>query len=98
VRIGHCFDAEIAPSVDVEIGRSSRPGHDLAFVHFTDGYMLTGTTTDCRFNLSTNNIVHLTIRPQDLVDADEEEQKRIADGRPRDRSEERRSPRCCIIL
>jgi hypothetical protein len=34
VEIAHCFHAVVAPAVDVEIGRSSRSGHDPAFMHF----------------------------------------------------------------
>ena len=51
---------------------------------------------ECKFNKTAKNVVHMTVRPQDIVDEEEEERKR-AEGRQREEHEP--TARCgCIIL
>ncbi|KFY89991.1 hypothetical protein V500_05353 [Pseudogymnoascus sp. VKM F-4518 (FW-2643)] len=52
---------------------------------------------DCRFNEHATNVVHMTVRPQDIVDEEETERKR-AEARQHERPEP--TPGCgrCVIL
>lgn len=49
---------------------------------------------DCRFNADSPNVVHMTVKPQDVVD-DEEAGKGVS----RDKSSSERTPGCrCIVM
>jgi hypothetical protein len=51
---------------------------------------------ECKFNKTAKNVVHMTVRPQDIVDEEEEERKR---AEVRQREEHEQTARCgCIIL
>lgn len=53
--------------------------------------------TDCRFNREGPNVVHMTIKPQEIVD--EEDAKAAKSTQSRDHEEGERSPGCrCVIL
>ncbi len=52
--------------------------------------------TECRFNAESPNVVHMSIKPQEMVD-DEEASKQKNMGRDRD-GEERTAGCHCIIL
>jgi len=51
---------------------------------------------ECRFNADTPNVVHMSIKPQEMVD-DEEASKQKNLGRDRD-GEERTAGCRCVIL
>ncbi|KAF1814215.1 hypothetical protein P152DRAFT_264159 [Eremomyces bilateralis CBS 781.70] len=68
----------------------------IRLIHF--GRMLEDNTAlrDCRFNADNPNVVHMTVRPQELV---EEEDTKATKAAARDRDAEgRESTRCCVIL
>lgn len=59
-------------------------------------WLLTSLTLECRFTSEHANVVHMTIKPQDMVD-DEEASKSKAPGRERENGDG--PSRChCVIL
>jgi len=68
----------------------------IRLIHF--GRLLDDKTPlkDCRFSTESPNVVHMTVKPQDMID-DEEASKGKASGRERDGQEV--TPGCrCVIL
>ncbi|KZF23249.1 hypothetical protein L228DRAFT_107019 [Xylona heveae TC161] len=52
---------------------------------------------DCRFNADSPNVVHMTVRPQEIVDEEDAKTTKHSYGRDRDGAD--RSPGCrCVIL
>lgn len=63
-----------------------------------DQVLTTAGLTDCRFNHTEPNVVHMTVKPQEVVD-DEENAKTAKSGSGRDRDGGERSAGCrCVIL
>jgi hypothetical protein len=52
--------------------------------------------TECRFNEKEANVVHMTVRPQDIVD-EEDASKGKGMGRDRDGNESTAGCRCVIL-
>lgn len=52
--------------------------------------------TDCKFNAETANVVHMTVRPQDVVD-EEDASKGKAVGRHGEAGESNAGCRCVIL-
>ncbi|KAI9752490.1 MAG: hypothetical protein M4579_005614 [Chaenotheca gracillima] len=76
--------------------RSSSPS-SIRLIHF--GRLLDDNTPlkDCRFNIEGPNVVHMTVKPQEIVD--EEDAKASKKGINADRDGTERTPRCrCVIL
>ncbi|KAI9679267.1 MAG: hypothetical protein M1817_005286 [Caeruleum heppii] len=76
--------------------RPSSPG-SIRLIHF--GRLLDDKAPlkECRFNADAPNVVHMTVRPQEVVD--EEDAKTVKQGVGRDRDGNERSPGCrCVIL
>ena len=63
----------------------------LACEHATDTDM-----AECKFNVDAANVVHMTVRPQDIVD-EEDASKGKATGRDRGESESTAGCRCVIL-
>jgi hypothetical protein len=51
---------------------------------------------ECKFNGEAANVVHMTVRPQDVVD-EEDAQKNKANSRERDGEESQGGCRCVIL-
>ncbi|KAI9736462.1 MAG: hypothetical protein M1818_006196 [Claussenomyces sp. TS43310] len=68
----------------------------IRLIHF--GRLLDDKTPlkDCKFNADSPNVVHMTVKPQDMVD-DEEGSKGKASGRDRDGNETTTGCRCVIL-
>jgi len=68
----------------------------IRLIHF--GRLLDDKTPlkECRFNADTPNVVHMSIKPQEMVD-DEEASKSKATGRDRDGGEGTAGCRCVIL-
>lgn len=66
-----------------------------------EGGMKANKEIDCRFNKTSPNVVHMTVRPQDVVDEEETERKRN-EGRGSRRGHpggEEATPGCrCVIM
>ena len=63
-------------------------------MHTVEG--MTNSSADCRFNVDGANVVHMTVRPQDVVD-EEDAQKNKASSRDRDGEESQGACRCVIL-
>lgn len=61
------------------------------------GFILTDDArVDCKFKSDTLNVVHMTVKPQDMVD---EEDAKLAKQGGRDRDGDGRTPGCrCILM
>lgn len=59
-------------------------------------YLLTITSIDCRFNAEAANVVHMTVRPQEIVD-EEEASKNKALSRNGEGGESTAGCRCVIL-
>ncbi|KAM5438926.1 hypothetical protein McanMca71_000561 [Microsporum canis] len=77
----------------------SRPSSPAAIRLISFGKLLDDKSplSDCRFNREGPNVVHMTIKPQEIVD--EEDAKAAKSTQSRDHEEGERSPGCrCVIL
>lgn len=59
-------------------------------------YLLTNVPIECRFNAEAANVVHMTVRPQEIVD-EEEATKNKASSRNGEASESTAGCRCVIL-
>ena len=66
------------------------------FCHWTVFNVLTLWRLDCRFNTETANVVHMTVRPQDIVDDEEAAKGKTGAGARGDR-EDTAGCRCVIL-
>ncbi|KAF3483058.1 uncharacterized protein GIQ15_02382 [Arthroderma uncinatum] len=77
----------------------SRPSSPAAIRLISFGKMLDDKAplSDCRFNREGPNVVHMTVKPQVIID--EEDSKATKSTQSRDHEESERSPGCrCVIL
>ncbi|EFR00177.1 hypothetical protein MGYG_03182 [Nannizzia gypsea CBS 118893] len=77
----------------------SRPSSPAAIRLISFGKLLDDKSplSECRFNREGPNVVHMTIKPQEIVD--EEDAKAAKSTQSRDHEEGERSPGCrCVIL
>ncbi|KAI9836574.1 MAG: hypothetical protein M1819_001206 [Sarea resinae] len=76
--------------------RPSSPS-SIRLIHF--GRLLDDKTPlkDCRFNAESPNVVHMTVRPQELVDEEDAKTAKQGYGRDREGSESTAGCRCVIL-
>ncbi|KAI9815378.1 MAG: hypothetical protein M1832_005517 [Thelocarpon impressellum] len=76
--------------------RPSNPS-SIRLIHF--GHLLDDKSplNECRFNAETANVVHMTVRPQEVVDEEDAKTAKQDLGRDRDRTERRPACRCVIL-
>jgi hypothetical protein len=57
--------------------------------------MLTTSTAECKFNTEAPNVVHMSVKPQEIAEEDDvknpKHHRRMSEG-------DRRSFNCCIVL
>ena len=90
----YCYSVNILWQV---VGRQGPTKRSVSYLHSTSSRTLIQSTTESKFAPDAPNVVHMTVKPQEIID--EEDSKGGKGGYGRDRDSQERSPGCrCVIL